>query len=230
MARLHSGLINTCEEWPAEEFVDNQDLDKLAKEMARHIIWQHDTTEVEEYLFVHGEREAMTPRDTAKRRNVFLRRSTTAKPRPKRTKDDNFCLTAYVEINGHKAFALFDSGCTTDSCSPDFARVSGMKVFPIETTITLQLGTAGSRSKINYGTNTSVKYGTLQSEEYLDVINLDRFDAIIGTKYMRKHGISLDFAQNVIRIRNKIAPTLSAMEETAEVERRNATRYAQKSE
>jgi hypothetical protein len=47
---------------------------------------------------------------------------------------------------------------------------------------------------------------------------------------MRKHGISLDFAQNVIRIRNKTAPTLSAMEETAEVERRNATRYAQKSE
>jgi hypothetical protein len=140
MARLHSGLINTCEEWPAEEFVDNQDLEKLAKEMACHIIWQHDTTEVEEYLFVHGEREAMTPRDTAKRRNVFLRRSTMAKPRPKRTKDDNFCLTTYVEINGHKVFALFDSGCTTDSCSPDFARVSGMKVFPIETTITLTAG------------------------------------------------------------------------------------------
>jgi hypothetical protein len=105
-----------------------------------------------------------------------------------------------------------------------------MKVFPIENAITLQLGTAGSRSKINYGTNTLVKYGNIQSEEYLDVINLDRFDAIIGTKYMRKHGISLDFEKNMIRIRNKPAPTLSALEETAEVERRNATRYAQKSE
>jgi hypothetical protein len=105
-----------------------------------------------------------------------------------------------------------------------------MKVFPLESAINLQLGTAGSRSKINYGATALVKYGSIKSEEYLDVVNLDRFDAIIGTKYMRKHGISLDFEKNTIRIRGTPAPTLSAMEETAEVERRNAARYASKSE
>jgi hypothetical protein len=105
-----------------------------------------------------------------------------------------------------------------------------MKIFPIESAITLQLGTAGSRSKINYGAQAPVRYGSIQSEEYLDVVNLDRFDAIIGTKYMRKHGISLDFENNVIKIRNKPAPTLSAMEETAEVERRNAARHIPQSE
>jgi hypothetical protein len=62
-------------------------------------------------------------------------------------------------------------------------------VFPIESAITLQLGTAGSRSKINYGAQALMKYRSISSEEYLDVVNLDQFDAII-TKYMCKHGIS----------------------------------------
>jgi hypothetical protein len=225
MARCHTGLFGTCDEWPAEEFMDHNDFEKFAKEMANHIIDQQDTAEVEEFLFAAGDRNVLS-----KTRNIYLRRSKTAKPRPVRKKEDNFCLTAYVDINGHKAFALFDSGCTTDTCSPDFARISEMKVFPLESAINLQLGTAGSRSKINYGATALVKYGSIKSEEYLDVVNLDRFDAIIGTKYMRKHGISLDFEKNTIRIRGTPAPTLSAMEETAEVERRNAARYASKSE
>jgi hypothetical protein len=227
----HHGLFGTCDEWPAEEWVDSKDMDKLAKEMARHILWQQNTTEVEDFLFAVGDRSALSTRESKhKQRNVFLRRSNTARPRPKRTKEENFCLTAYVEINGKQAFTLFDSGCTTDTCSPDFARISEMKVFPIESAITLQLGTAGSRSKINYGVQAPVKYGSLRSEEYFDVVNLDRFDAIIGTKYMRKHGISLDFENNVIKIKNKVAPTLSAMQETAEVERRNAARQVDKAE
>jgi hypothetical protein len=75
-----------------------------------------------------------------------------------------------------------------------------------------------------------VKFGSLSSEEYFDVVNLDRFDAIMGTKYMRKHGISLDFEHNVIRIKGQKALTLSAMQETAEVERRNAARHIVKPE
>jgi hypothetical protein len=227
----HHGLFGTCDEWPAEEFFDNNDMDKLAKEMAQHIIWQQNTTEVEDFLFAVGDRNVLSTREsTHKQRNVFLRRSSKARPRPKRTKEENFCLTAYVDINGHQAFALFDSGCTTDTCSPDFARISEMKAFPIESEITLQLGTAGSRSKINYGVQAPVKFGSLRSEEYFDVVNLDRFDAIMGTKYMRKHRISLDFEHNLIRIKGQKAPTLSAMQETAEVERRNAARHLVKPE
>ncbi|KAJ7632008.1 hypothetical protein B0H17DRAFT_890247, partial [Mycena rosella] len=85
-----------------------------------------------------------------------------------------------VTINGQKAFTLFDSGCTTEACSPDFARVAGIKVFPIQTAVTLQLGTAGSRSKINHGTIAKVEYDSTSCDEYLDIVNFDRFDAIIG--------------------------------------------------
>ncbi|KAF8170177.1 hypothetical protein K438DRAFT_1614254, partial [Mycena galopus ATCC 62051] len=138
-----------------------------------------------------------------RKRTVYLKKSKTVQKRPPRTKADNFCLTAYVTINGQQAFTLFDSGCTTDTCSPDFARVANLTVFPIESAITLQLGTVGSRSQINYGMNAQVKYGPIDSEEYMDIVNLDRFDMIIGTKFMRKHGICLDFAKNEIRVRGK---------------------------
>ncbi|KAF8210624.1 hypothetical protein K438DRAFT_1459130, partial [Mycena galopus ATCC 62051] len=104
-----------------------------------------------------------------------------------------------VEVNGQKAFTLFDSGCTTDTISPDFARVAKLTVFPIETAITLQLGTAGSRSQINYGARAKVKYGAIESEEYMDIVNLDRFDMIIGTIFMRKHKVALDFETNTIK-------------------------------
>ncbi|KAJ6478845.1 hypothetical protein C8R47DRAFT_922643, partial [Mycena vitilis] len=122
-------------------------------------------------------------------------------------------LTAYVKVNGKEAFALFDSGCTTEACSPDFARVAGIKVFPIVSEITLQLGTAGSRSKINHGTIAQLEYDDIKSEEYLDIVNLDQFDLIIGTKFMRKHKMALDFQFNTIRVLNVPSPTLSEKEE-----------------
>jgi hypothetical protein len=129
-----------------------------------------------------------------------------------------------------EVFALFDSGCTTEACSPDFARVAGIKVFPIETEIVLQLGTAGSRSKINHGMMAMMEYADIKSEEYLDIVNLDRFDAIIGTKFMRRHKMSLDFQFDTIRVRGVPAPTLTAMEEMSEVERRNAARQVSRDE
>ncbi|KAF8209529.1 hypothetical protein K438DRAFT_1572215 [Mycena galopus ATCC 62051] len=205
--------------------------------MATHIIEQGDTQEVEEFLFRTGERSSLSPKKETGRqenkRTVFLKKSKVVQQRPPRNKSDNFCLTAYVEVNGQKAFTLFDSGCTTDTISPDFARVANLTVLPIETAITLQLGTAGSRSMINYGTKSKVGYGTIVSEEYMDIVNLDRFDMItysIGTIFMRKHKVSLDFESNTIKIAGLSAPTLSAMEEKAEVERRNAARHHEKSE
>ncbi|KAJ7149894.1 hypothetical protein C8R43DRAFT_951854 [Mycena crocata] len=226
-------LFQLCDEWPVEERLSDSDIDTFAREMADHILWQQNTTEVEEFLFATGERTLLSekPGKRPERREVFLKKSSVPLPRPPRTKDENFllkdvpvaadilvehsfalkqvnlilqcyckashphlipitpklqhfCLTAYMDIMGKPAFALFDSGCTTEAVSPDFAKVAGIKVFPIKSAITLQLGTAGSRSKINHGTTVPVKYDHLLSEEYMDIVNLDRFDAIIGTKYM----------------------------------------------
>jgi hypothetical protein len=49
-------------------------------------------------------------------------------------RDDNVqrCLAAMVEINGISAYALFDSESSADVMSPDFARVSKMRLFKLD--------------------------------------------------------------------------------------------------
>ncbi|KAJ6537473.1 hypothetical protein B0H10DRAFT_1676842, partial [Mycena sp. CBHHK59/15] len=122
-------------------------------------------------------------------------------------------LIGYVHMNGKATFALFNSGCTTKACSPDFAWVSGIKVFPIESEVVLQLGTVGSRSKINHGMTAILEYDDIRSEEYLDIVNLDRFNVVIGTKFMWRHKISLDFEFNTVQVCSVPMPMLSESEE-----------------
>ncbi|KAJ7098432.1 hypothetical protein C8R44DRAFT_889055 [Mycena epipterygia] len=230
--KIHSepSVFGVCDDYSSDEFIGEKDLEKLAKKMATHVIWQGNTAEVEEFLFATGEVLSLSVPDKVKSQRIGLKCSRTERDRPPRTIQENFVLTAYIEVDGHKAFTLFDSGCTTEAVSPDFARVAGIKVFPIKSAITLQLGTAGSRSKVNHGAEVTVKYGPLLSEEYVDIINLDRFDAVIGTKFMRKHGISLDFKNDRIKVNTVATPMLSTQEEHGEIERQNATRHVAQNE
>ncbi|KAF9257902.1 hypothetical protein L218DRAFT_814171, partial [Marasmius fiardii PR-910] len=127
--------------------------------------------------------------------------------------DENRCLSAFIEIGNIKAFTLFDSGSTADAISPDLARHAKIRVFQLENPVTLQLGTKGSRSKINHGCQTNYTFNAsdtkIKSRSYFDVANVDRYDAVVGTVFMRKHGISLNFDDNTIRIKQKIVPSLS---------------------
>ncbi len=152
---------------------------------------------------------------------------------PKRTASENRCLAALVMINGCEAFTLFDSGSTADAISPDFARLAKLNIFQLTKPITLQLGTKGSRSQIIHGCNASYKFGNARAsisgdDYYFDIANVDRYDAVLGTVFMRKHGISLDFEYDAIRIQCIPAPTLSEGEETKEMTRRYAKHVSNK--
>ncbi|KAK0448991.1 uncharacterized protein EV420DRAFT_1647269 [Desarmillaria tabescens] len=57
---------------------------------------------------------------------------------------ENRCLSAWVEINGMKAFTLFDSGSTSDAISPDFVPVANICYFELTNPVILQLGTKGT--------------------------------------------------------------------------------------
>jgi hypothetical protein len=119
--------------------------------------------------------------------------------RPRRSKVYESCLATYVEINGMEAFTLFDSGSSADAISPDFAQVSDTRIYTLDKPILLQLGTVGSRASINYGVRTSVELASRKEEKYyLDVVNIDKYDAILGAPFMRKFGIQLDFDSNSI--------------------------------
>ena len=70
----------------------------------------------------------------------------------------------------------------------------GMKPMKLEQPIGLQLACVGSKSTINYGTEANIVFGNTRVEEYLNVANIDYYDIILGTLFLRRLGVTLDFA------------------------------------
>ena len=92
--------------------------------------------------------------------------------------------------------------------SPEFTRAMGIKTFALEKPIALQLACIGSRSIINYGTHATIKIGCKVVEEYFDSMNVEHYDAILGTPFLRKMGIVLDFrSPSMARVGNEVIPT-----------------------
>ncbi|KAI0643259.1 hypothetical protein C8Q79DRAFT_1094822, partial [Trametes meyenii] len=117
-------------------------------------------------------------------------------------------LTVYTRINGLEALVLFDSGSTGDSISPEFARVAGIRTFELENPTALQLGWA------------------VTVDTYLDVVNLDRYDVVLGTPFMRRNGVVLDFGTGTITIQGARFSALSPQEEEQGANRRRSQRPA----
>ncbi|KAF8224653.1 hypothetical protein L208DRAFT_1145604, partial [Tricholoma matsutake] len=90
-----------------------------------------------------------------------------------------------MKIHGLKANVLLDLGCTADSVSPEFTVLANIKVHKLIEPVPLQLGMVGSRSKINFGLFAEFELRTVKADHYFDVINLNRYDAIMGTVFMR---------------------------------------------
>ncbi|KAF8479853.1 hypothetical protein JB92DRAFT_3043229 [Gautieria morchelliformis] len=75
-----------------------------------------------------------------------------------------------------------------------------MKTFSLDQPIALQLACIGSHSMINYGTNMTIKFGRETYDKY--------YDAILGTPFLRRFGITLDFSSpGTIRKGNEVIPT-----------------------
>jgi Retroviral aspartyl protease len=106
-----------------------------------------------------------------------------------------------------KAHCLLDSGSKGVLLSPEFTCVTGMKTFALEQPIALQLACIGSRSMINYGTNMTIRFRRKQYDKYFNVANIKYYDMILGMPFLRKLGITLDFASpGAVRIGSKIVP------------------------
>ncbi|KAF8143281.1 hypothetical protein K438DRAFT_1783871 [Mycena galopus ATCC 62051] len=129
---------------------------------------------------------------------------------PTRSSKTIACLTALIKIGGVEAYALFDSGSNKDS-------MTGICPWHWR-----RLGCVGSQSKISYGTRVPVEFGGIRGHVYFDQVNLDRYDVVIGTPFMNKHGIILDFGTMEIRFpRGHSINTLSSLEEALLVETRS---------
>ena len=124
--------------------------------------------------------------------------------RPLQKCNDNQPISVFWEIGGTKAHCLINSGCEGIMLSPNFIRVANIEPFPLDKPIGIQLAVTGSKSVINYGTNTTIKYEGRESKEYFDIINIDYYDAILGTPFLRKHKVIIDFVNNCLRLKDKI--------------------------
>ncbi|KAF8223149.1 hypothetical protein L208DRAFT_1228480, partial [Tricholoma matsutake] len=113
-----------------------------------------------------------------------------------------------MRLHELEAFILLDSGCMSDSISPEFAMSANLKAHKLEEPVPLQLGTVGSHSKINFGLFTDFEISEIKNTHYFDVVNIDRYDAILGTVFMRKHGIVLDFEHDEVQVKGKQLDTI----------------------
>ena len=91
-----------------------------------------------------------------------------------------------------KAHCLIDSGCEGIMISPNFIRAAKIEPFPLDKPIGIQLAVTGSKSIINYGANTTIKYNEEESKKYFNIVNIDYYDAILGNPFLRKHKVVID--------------------------------------
>jgi hypothetical protein len=98
-----------------------------------------------------------------------------------------------MRINGHKAHVLLDGGSTLDMISANFAAIHKLEMFQLKKPLKLQMATSGSRSVINYRAKAELHIGALKEQRYFDVVNLDHYHIILGTPFLKHHGVLLNY-------------------------------------
>lgn len=147
------------------------------------------------------------------RRKGTFKSGTVARARPVIPPEQKLCLITYTTVNGQDAWTLWDAGSTTTSITPSFTDIAKISAFPLLDPFTVQLGTVGSRAKITHGADVNISMPGLKDSIYVDICNLDRYDLVIGTPFMRKNKCILDFGRNVITINGKDIPALPYVED-----------------
>ena len=78
----------------------------------------------------------------------------------------------------------------------------------------------GSKSTISYGARSSIVFGNKHVKEYFDVANIDYYDVILGTPFLRRLGITLDFTgQGAIRMGTYVVPMNMPSDSSNDVQR-----------
>ena len=113
-------------------------------------------------------------------------------------------ISVFWEIRDVKAHCLIDSGCKGVMISPEFTRTAEIKAFALEKPIGIQFAVTGSKSVINYGTNTTIQINDEESKEYFNVVNIDCYDTILGTPFIQKFKVMIDFMKDCLTIKDKI--------------------------
>ena len=77
---------------------------------------------------------------------------------------------------------------------------------------------------MTHGTKVPVDVGGVKEEAYFDLVNIDRYDCIIGTPFMNAHGVCLDFGNRCVFVKGKGIQALSFDEEQKYVDKMKTIR------
>ncbi|KAK0488064.1 hypothetical protein EDD18DRAFT_1360024 [Armillaria luteobubalina] len=81
-----------------------------------------------------------------------------------------------------------------------FADMSKALIFKLTEPVMLQLGMVGSRSKINFGIMANMEIAGVMSNEYVNFVNTDHYDLLMGMPFMHQHRVILNFEWKCISI------------------------------
>ena len=123
-------------------------------------------------------------------------------PQPTRDPRLQKTINVFIDIGGVRADVLIDCGSTTDMMTPQFARVARTESVELEVQMGLRLAVRGSHSKLNFGAWADVTLGHIKTNNYFDVVNLDRHDVVLGTPFLWTHKIYLGFEGTGVLLQN----------------------------
>jgi hypothetical protein len=115
-------------------------------------------------------------------------------------------LVIVVQVNGHPACALVDSGSLGDFISSTLVEQLKLKKVELTTPVQVQLAVQGSHSCVNFGAVAPFEYQGICEERYFDVINLSNYDLILGTPFLFQHKVT--FGVNPPRVVVGSTPSL----------------------
>ncbi len=62
------------------------------------------------------------------------------------------------------------------------------------------MGTKGSQSCIYYGTNVDLNMLGCTTSHYFNIINVEKYDAILGAPWLNTFGVLLDFSKHKVHV------------------------------
>ena len=137
-------------------------------------------------------------KDIEPMRKYRLLKTGRSRLRPAISSEEKECLATWTKVGELEAWTLWDTGSTMTGITPAYGEIAKIKIDTLEDPHILQLGTVGSRSTIKYGADVEVQVANTTTTSYVDVANFDHYDMVIGTPWMRKNKVILDFIKNKI--------------------------------
>ena len=98
-----------------------------------------------------------------------------------------------VKVNEQTIRALLDTGSMADFISITIVEQLKLPKEIYEKPLAVQLAIHGSRSKINCRTTIQFQYQTIDCNQRFYVVNLDNYNAILGTPFLYQHQVAITF-------------------------------------